>query len=69
MPSPTTLEFVADLVIRRTLVEVGKGPKLRSALERAYPFPDDHQDYSKVWERALRWHNLTVEDPAIGGGS
>ncbi len=58
MPQPTTLEYIADLVIRRTLVEVGKGPDLRSALERACPFPDD-VDYSKVWQRALYWHNVS----------
>ena len=62
MPQPTTLEYVADLVIRRTLLEVGKGPDLAPALERAYPFPD-HHDYSKVWQRALHWHNLTDDIP------
>jgi hypothetical protein len=57
MPQNTTLEYVADLVIRRAIAEVGKGPALASVLERIYPFANNDR-CREVWEKALERHDL-----------
>jgi hypothetical protein len=59
MPEISTLEYIADLVIRRTVAEVGLGTDLVSALERAYPFSDDN-DSRSAWTEALRRHGIAA---------
>jgi hypothetical protein len=57
MPQNTTLEYIADLVIRRAIAEMGRGPDLVLALERVYPFTDSGRG-REVWEKALERHNV-----------
>lgn len=57
MPQLSTLEQIADIVIRRTVAEVGDTSSLMDALERAYPFPG-YSYCREIWERALEQHNI-----------
>ena len=59
MPQISTLEHIADIVIQRTINEVGRGTELIAALERAYPFPDE-EPFRETWDYALRRHGITV---------
>jgi hypothetical protein len=62
MPSRSTLEHVADIVIRRTLAEVGRTEELASALAAAYPFAQDPTAYA-IWLQVLRRHDIDVDVP------
>jgi hypothetical protein len=62
MPQVTTLEHIAEIVIRRTIAEVGRGSELVIALERAYPFPDDGP-FRKAWTDALRREGIIIMPP------
>jgi hypothetical protein len=63
MPQFSTLELVADIVIRRTVADVGHGNNLHAALERAYPFPDGNT-FRIAWTEALRRHGIAAAQPA-----
>jgi hypothetical protein len=52
MPQPSTLAYVADLVIRRVLADVHDKSTLLVALEEAYPF-DESTDSRRIWYQAL----------------
>jgi hypothetical protein len=60
MPQLSTLEQVADIIVRRTIAEVGRGNGLIAALERAYPFPA-YSYCREIWEQALEHHNVRKE--------
>jgi hypothetical protein len=53
MPQPSTLSYIADLIIRRVLAEEHRD--LAAALERAYPF-DDCLEARRIWLDALLRH-------------
>lgn len=53
----TSLERVADLVIRRVVTESSNEGSLAEELERAYPFGDLVEGRT-VWRRALQRHGL-----------
>jgi hypothetical protein len=59
MPEISTLEHIADIVIRRTIGEVGRGTELVDALERAYPFPDEPV-FREAWDEALRRQGIII---------
>jgi hypothetical protein len=59
MPELSTLEHIADIVIRRTIDEVGRGTELVAALERAYPFPDEPV-FREAWAEALRRQGIII---------
>ena len=59
MPEISTLEHIADIIVQRTINEVGRGTELVGALERAYPFPDD-EPYRETWTEALRRHGIII---------
>jgi hypothetical protein len=59
MPQISTLEHIADIVIRRTIDEVGRGTELVPALERAYPFPDEPA-FREAWTEALRRRGIII---------
>ena len=61
MPEPSTLEHVANIIIRRTIAEVQDPEQLLDALSRACPFTDDPRFY-EVWLRALERHGIRIED-------
>ena len=63
MPTPATLEYVADLVVRRALIEASsKGRAIHDVLNEFYPFAED--DFCRrVWMEALRRHGLKVQEP------
>ena len=52
MPQPSTLSYIADLIIRRVLAEEHTNVDLAAALERAYPF-DDSVEGRRIWLDAL----------------
>ena len=52
MPQPSTLSYIADLIIRRVLAEEHTDAHLVAALERAYPF-DDSLQARRIWLDAL----------------
>ena len=58
MPQPSTLAYVADLVIRRVLADVDGNSDLPQALEDAYPF-DESLDSRRIWYQALVRYALT----------
>jgi hypothetical protein len=60
MPEPSTLEHVANIIIRRTMSEVQDPQQLRDALSRACPFTDDPLFY-EVWLRALERHGFATD--------
>ena len=54
MPQPTTLAYVADLVIRRVIADLDATDlELAEALENAYPF-DDAPEARRIWMDALQ---------------
>ena len=59
MPEISTLEHIADIVIRRTIADVGRGRDLITALERAYPFPDEDV-FREAWTEALRRQGIII---------
>jgi hypothetical protein len=59
MPQNSTLELIADIIIQRTIADVGRGTGLIDALERAYPFPDEI-DYREIWTEALRRAGIII---------
>ena len=59
MPQTSTLELIADIVIQRTINEVGRGTELIAALERANPFPDE-EPFRETWTEALRRHGIII---------
>jgi hypothetical protein len=59
MPDISTLEHIADIVIRRTITDFGRGSELIDALERAYPFPEGHH-FRDAWTRALRRQGIII---------
>jgi len=61
MPERSTLEYVADLIIRRTIESCTEG-ELAAALERVYPFGDDPTGYT-VWVDTLKLHGITTFPP------
>jgi hypothetical protein len=65
MPQRSTLEYVADLIIRQTMSMTSDPADLEAALLRAYPFADDPTAY-QVWVDALRDKgiNCTTPDPS-----
>jgi hypothetical protein len=60
MPQLSTLEQIANIVIKRTIEETGDDGALMEALERAYPFPG-YSYCREIWERALEEHNIRRE--------
>ena len=52
MPQPSTLSYIADLIIRRVLAEGHTDVDLAAALERAYPF-EDSLEGRRIWLDAL----------------
>jgi hypothetical protein len=60
MPQLSTLEQIANIVIKRTIQETGNDGGLMDALERAYPFPG-YSYCREIWERALEDHNVRKE--------
>jgi hypothetical protein len=60
MPEPSTLEHVANIIIRRTMSEVQDPQQLMDALSRACPFTDDPRFY-EVWLRALERHGIATD--------
>jgi hypothetical protein len=58
MPALSTIQHIADVVIRRTIADVGTGPELVLALQSAYPFSEDDAQQRSVWMRALWCHNV-----------
>jgi hypothetical protein len=58
-PDLTTLDHLADLVIRRVVAEVGRTNELAEALERAYPFGDVPCGRT-VWIDALNRQKLAA---------
>jgi hypothetical protein len=60
MPTLSTLEHVADILIRRVLSEVTDAEALPDALRRIYPFGDDRQGRS-VWAAALLRHGVRLD--------
>jgi hypothetical protein len=60
------LEHVAELVIRRVILEVGRTKELPEALERAYPF-GDVAGGREAWDRAVGrvFSEGVKEDPDI----
>ena len=52
MAQRSTLEYIADLVIRQVLAQVDDATPLAEALERAYPF-GDHPNGRQIWMDAL----------------
>jgi hypothetical protein len=62
MPQLSTLEYVAELVIRRVCSEIGHGPGLNQALVTAYPFGDDPVGYG-VWVDTLARLDLLSHIP------
>lgn len=60
MPEPSTLEHVANIIIRRTMSEIQDPQQLMDALSRACPFTDDPL-YNEVWLRALERHGLPTQ--------
>ena len=74
MPQLSTLEQIANIVVRRTIAEVGHADALMDALERAYPFPGDYSYCREIWERALEQHDVRKNyhrrfEQAEGGAS
>jgi hypothetical protein len=60
MPEPSTLEHVANIIIRRTIAEVQDPELLMEALSRACPFADDPRLY-EVWLKALERHGISTK--------
>lgn len=63
MPEPSTLEHVANIIIRRTIAEVQDPQQLAEALARACPFTEDPRFY-EIWLRALERHGIPTKDLA-----
>jgi hypothetical protein len=63
MPEPSTLEHVANIIIRRTIAEVQDPQQLADALARACPFTEDPRFY-EIWLRALERHGIPTKDLA-----
>lgn len=61
MPERSTLEYVADLIIQRTIASVSP-EDLEAALQRAYPFGDDPVGY-RVWVEALKRNGIKGSVP------
>jgi hypothetical protein len=61
MPEPSTLEHVANIIIRRTIAEVQDPQQLLDALSRACPFTEDPRFY-EIWLRALERHGIPIKD-------
>jgi hypothetical protein len=55
MPQPSTMKFVADLVIERVLAELKPGDDLAEVLQKAYPFENSKQG-RQIWLDALLRH-------------
>lgn len=67
MPQPSTLSYVADLVIQRVLSEADETTDLPTALDQAYPF-DEAPLCRRIWEEALsRNIPLAEEEPGEFG--
>jgi hypothetical protein len=60
MPESSTLEHVANIIIRRTIAEVQDPELLMEALSRACPFADDPTLY-QVWLKALERNGISTE--------
>ena len=58
MPQPSTLAYVADLVICRVIADANEKTDLITALEEAYPF-DESVNARRIWLQALLRHALT----------
>jgi hypothetical protein len=63
MPQPSTLSYVADLVINRVLANVDGNTNIELALEEAYPF-DDSVDARRIWLQAVLRHALEMKERA-----
>jgi hypothetical protein len=61
MPQPTTLSYVADLVIHRVIASADRNTNLELALEEAYPF-DESLDARRIWRQAILRHALITKD-------
>jgi hypothetical protein len=59
MPEPSTLEHVANIIIRRTIAEAQDPQQLMDALSRACPFTDDAR-FHEIWLRALERHGIAI---------
>jgi hypothetical protein len=57
MPEASTLSFVADLVIRRTIAEAKPGCDVRKLVDDAYPF-DESVTARRIWLDALIRYSL-----------
>lgn len=62
MPQPSTLSYVADLVVRRTITDAAADPTidLIAKLEEAYPF-DESVTARRIWLDALIRYSLAVD--------
>jgi hypothetical protein len=57
MPEPSTLSYVADLVVRRVLADADANTDIAQALEEAYPF--DRTPYARrIWVDVLIRHAI-----------
>lgn len=63
MPQPSTLSYVADLVIKRVIASADRNTNLDLALEEAYPF-DDSVDARRIWLQAILRNALVMKDRA-----
>lgn len=63
MPQPSTLSYVAEIVISRILANAGPDTNLQLALEEAYPF-DDSVAARRIWLQAVVRHALVLKDRA-----
>jgi hypothetical protein len=55
MPQPSTLKYVADLVLERVFAEIKPGEDLAVALKKAYPFGNSEVG-RQIWLDALLRH-------------
>ena len=60
MPQPSTLSYVADLVVRRVLANADSSKDIAQALEEAYPF-DRSPQARRIWLDALIRHAVHSE--------
>ena len=63
MPTPATLQYVADIVVRRAVIEASShGRPLQDVLAEFYPFSED-EFCRRVWDEALRRNGVKVPEP------
>jgi hypothetical protein len=61
MPEPSTLSYVAELVVRRVLADTEKNTDLATALEEAYPF-DQSPAARRIWLETLLRHEVIADN-------